>query len=115
MLYVLYTTYILLILYNSIILSYDNNSIITQNTCKLYIHYIIVLLKLDRYILCSQRWRSSIPSVETRPGADCGPDHEILLAKFRLKWKKVEKTTRPVRYDLNKIPYDLRSVSEKQI
>ena len=37
---------------------------------------------------------------------DCGSDHELLIAKFRLKWKKVEKTTRPFRYDLNQIPYD---------
>ena len=37
---------------------------------------------------------------------DCGSDHEFLIAKFRLKWKKVRKTTRPFRYDLNKIPYD---------
>ena len=42
----------------------------------------------------------------TRPGADCGSDHELLIAKFRLKLKKVEKTTRPFRYDLNQIPYD---------
>ena len=41
------------------------------------------------YILCSQRWRSSIESAETRPGADCGSDHELLTAKFRLKLKKV--------------------------
>ena len=47
------------------------------------------------YILCSQRWRSSIQSTKTRPGADCGSDHELLIAKFRLKWKKVGKTTRP--------------------
>ena len=39
-------------------------------------------------------------------GADCGSDHELLIAKFRLKWKKVGKTTRPFRYDLNQIPYD---------
>ena len=52
------------------------------------------------YIHCSQRWRSSIQSVKTRPGADCGSDHEILIAKFRLKLKK---TTRPFRYDLNQI------------
>ena len=38
--------------------------------------------------------------------ADCGSDHELLIAKFRLKSKKVEKTTRPFRYDLNQIPYD---------
>ena len=59
------------------------------------------------YILCSQRWRSSIQSAKTRLGADCGSDHELLLiVKFRLKLKKVEKNTRPFRYDLNQIPYD---------
>ncbi|XP_060989681.1 craniofacial development protein 2-like [Dama dama] len=61
---------------------------------------------LTDYILCSQRWRSSIQSAKTRPGADCGSDHEILFAKFRLKLKKVEKTTRPFKYALNQIPYD---------
>ena len=55
------------------------------------------------YILCSQRWRSSIQSTKTRPGADCGSDHELLIAKFRLKLKKVGKTTRPFRYELNQI------------
>ena len=45
-------------------------------------------------------------STKTRPRADCGSDHELLIAKFRLKFKKVEKTTRPFRYDLNQIPYD---------
>ena len=49
---------------------------------------------------------SSIQSAKTRPGADCGSDHELLIAKFRLKLKKVGKTTRPFKYDLNKIPYD---------
>ena len=58
------------------------------------------------YILCSRGWRSSIQSTKTRPGADCGSDHELLIAKFRLKLKKVGKTTRPFRYDLNQIPYD---------
>ena len=58
------------------------------------------------YLLCSQRWRSSIQSAKTRPGADCASDHELLIAKFRLKLKKVGKTTRPFRYDLNQIPYD---------
>ena len=43
-----------------------------------------------------------------RPGADCGSDHELLIAKFRLKLKKVGKPTRPFRYDLNQIPYDYR-------
>ena len=51
-------------------------------------------------------WRSSIHSTKTRKGADCGSDHEHLVAKFRLKLKKVGKTTRPFRYDLNQIPYD---------
>ena len=58
------------------------------------------------YILCIQRWRSSVQSAKTRPGADCGSDHELLIVKFRLKLKKVGKTTRPFRYDLNQIPYD---------
>ena len=47
-----------------------------------------------------------IQSAKTRPGADCGLDHELLIAKFRLKLNKVGKTTRPFRYDLNQIPYD---------
>ena len=58
------------------------------------------------YILCSQRWRSSIQLAKTRPGAECSPDHEFLIAKFRLKLKKVGETTRPFRYDLNQIPND---------
>ena len=47
------------------------------------------------YIICIQRLRSFIQSAKTRPGADCGSDHELLIAKFRLKLKKVGKTTRP--------------------
>ena len=64
------------------------------------------------YILCSQRWRSSnktsdsSKSAKTRLGADCGSDHELLIAKCSLKSKKVGKTTRPFSYDLNQIPYD---------
>ena len=58
------------------------------------------------YILCNQRWRSSIQSAKTRPGADYGSDHELLITKFRLRLKKVWETTRPFRYDLNQIPYD---------
>ena len=49
------------------------------------------------YILCNERWRSSIQSAKTRPGPDCGSDDELLIAKFRLNMKKVEKTTRPFR------------------
>ena len=45
-------------------------------------------------------------SVKTRPGADCGSDHELLFVKFRLKLKKVRKITRPFRYNLNQIPHN---------
>ena len=48
----------------------------------------------------------SIQSAKTRPGADCDSDHELLIANFRLKLKKVGKTTRSFRYDLNQIPFD---------
>ena len=58
------------------------------------------------YILCSQKWINSTESAKTRPGADCGTDHELLIAKFRLKLNKAGKTTRPFRYDLSQIPYD---------
>ena len=58
------------------------------------------------YILCSQRWRSSMQSAKTRQGVDCGSYHELLIAKFRLRLKKVGKTTRPFRYDLNHTPYN---------
>ena len=50
--------------------------------------------------------QTSIQSAKTRLGADCGSDHELLILKFRLKLKKVEKTTRLFRYDINQIPYD---------
>ena len=58
------------------------------------------------HILCSQRWRSSMQSEKTRLGADCGSDHEFLIAKFSLKLMKVRKTNRQFRYDLNQIPYN---------
>ena len=58
------------------------------------------------YVFCSQRWRSSTQSAKTRPGADCGSDNELLISKFRLKLKKLGKTTRPFKYDLNQILYD---------
>ena len=56
------------------------------------------------YILCSQRWRSSIQSAKTRLGADS--DHELLSVKFRLTLKKGGETTGPFKYDLNQIPYN---------
>ena len=58
------------------------------------------------YILCSQRWISSKESAKTGLGADCDSDHELLIAKFRLKLKKTGETTRPFRYNLNQIPDD---------
>ena len=55
------------------------------------------------YILSSKIWRSFIQSAKTRPGADCGSDHELLIAKFSLKLKKVGKASRSFRFDLNQI------------
>ena len=65
-------------------------------------------LKLNQidYFIFSQRWRNYIQSAKTRLGADCGSHHELLTAKLDWKLKKVEKKTRPFRYDLNQIPYD---------
>ena len=68
-------------------------------------HQMINTDQID-HILCRHRWRSSIQLAKTRPEADCDSDHELLIAKFRLNLKKVGKTTRPFRYDLNQIPYD---------
>ena len=64
------------------------------------------ILRLDWLYSYHQRWKSSIHSVKTRLRADYSSDHELLIAKFRLKLKKVEKTTRSFRCDLNQIPYD---------
>ena len=61
--------------------------------------------KIKLLYFCSQKWRSSIQSAKSRPGADCGSDHELLIAKFRLKLKKVGKTSRLFRHDLKQIPY----------
>ena len=56
-----------------------------------------------RLIIC---FAAEDEEAKTRPGANCGSDHELLIAKFRLKLKQVGKTTRPFRYDLNQIPYE---------
>ena len=58
------------------------------------------MVKLDWYVLCCQRWRSSTRSAKTRLAADCGSGPELLIAKFRLKLKKVGENSRPFRYDL---------------
>ena len=63
------------------------------------------ILKSD-CVLCSQRWGSSIESAKTRPGADCGSDHELHIAKFKLKLKQGGKITRLLRHEQNQIPYD---------
>ena len=65
---------------------------------KTEIRLIIFSAAKDGEVLYSQQ--------KQRPGADCGSDHELLITKFRLKLKKVGKTARPFRYDLNQIPYD---------
>ena len=56
----------------------------------------------------AKKWRSSIESAKTRSGSDCGSDHELLIAKLRLKLKKVGKTTRPFRHELSQILYDYK-------
>ena len=63
-----------------------------------------LMTKSDWFYSLQPKWRHAIQSAKTRPGADCGSDHELLIAEFRLKLKKVGKTTRPSKYDLNQIP-----------
>ena len=63
-------------------------------------------IEIKMIIFFAAKWRSSIQSAKTRPEADCCSEHELLTAKLRLKLKKVGKTTRSRRYDLNQIPYD---------
>ena len=66
----------------------------------------MVNTKIRLIIFFAAKDGESIQSAKTRLGADCGSDHELLIAKFRLKLKKVGKTARPLRYDLNQIPYN---------
>ena len=72
---------------------------------KLYTFNKLYIFYTEDYIQ-SAKIRSSIKSAKTRPGADCSSDHKLIIAKFRLKLKKVGKMTRPFRYELNQIPYD---------
>ena len=62
--------------------------------------------KIRLIIFFAAKDGEALQATKTRPGADCGSDHELLITKFRLKLKKVGKTARPFRYDLNQIPYD---------
>ena len=64
----------------------------------------MVNTKIRLIIFFAAEDRETIQSAKTRPGADCGSDHQLLIAKFRLKLRKVGKTT--LRYDLSQIPYD---------
>ena len=89
------------------------NSVIENNLLQQHKRWLYMWTSPDgeyqnqiNYVLCRPRWRSCIQLVEIRPRADCGSDHEFLIGKFRFKLKKVGKTTRPFRYDLNQIPYD---------
>ena len=75
---------------------------------KIRLYYLQPKTEKSDYTLCNQRCRNSIESAKTRLGADCGSDHELLIAKFRFKLKKVGKTTRSFRYDLNQIPYTVK-------
>ena len=62
--------------------------------------------EIKRRLLLGRKVMTNLDSIYTRPGADCGSYHEHLITKFRLKLKKIGKTARPFRYDLNQIPYD---------
>ena len=75
----------------------------------------MVNTKIGQIIFFAAEGGETIQSAKTRPGADYGSDHELLIAKFRLKLKKVGKTTRPFRYDLNQIPFDYVRGGDKQI
>ena len=69
-------------------------------------HHQMVDTEIRLIIFFAAQDGNSIQSTKTRLGADCGSDHDLLIAKFRLKLKKVGKATRPFRYDLNQIHYD---------
>ena len=66
----------------------------------------MVNIKIRLIIFYAAKDGEALYSAKTKLGADCGSDHELLIAKFRLKLKKAGETTRPFRYDLNQIPYD---------
>ena len=66
----------------------------------------MVCTKIRLIIFFAAKYGEALYSVKSRLGVDCGSDHELLIAKFRLKLKKVGNTSRPFRYDLNLIPFD---------
>ena len=69
-------------------------------------HHQMVNTKIGLIIFFAAEGGETIQSAKTRPGADYGSDQELLIAKFRLKLKKVGKTTRPFKYDLKQVPYN---------
>ena len=69
-------------------------------------HHQLVNIEIKLIIFFAAKGGEALQSAKTRPGADGGSDNELLITKFRLKLKKVGKTTRPFKYDLNQIPYD---------
>ena len=69
-------------------------------------HHQVVNTEIRLIIFFAAKDGEALQATKTRPGADCGSDHELLIAKFRLEQKKVGKTTTPFRYDLNQILYD---------
>ena len=69
-------------------------------------YHQIVIMEIRLIIFFAAKDGEALQSAKTRPGADCSSDHELLIAKLRLKLKKVGKTTRPFGYDLNQTPYD---------
>ena len=86
---------------------YDLSVLLKYERRRTHGHHQIVNTKIKLIIFFAVKdVRRFIQSAKTRLGADCGSDHELLIAKFRLKLKKVGKTTRPFRYDPNHIPYD---------
>ena len=82
----------------------QENILVTANT--LFQQHKRQLWNQIDYVLCSPKWRSSKQSAKTRPETYYGLDHELFIATFKLKLKKVGKTTRPFKYDLNQIHYD---------
>ena len=82
------------------------NTLFQQHKRQLYIWTLPDGQYQHQIIICIRRWRSTIQSTKTRPGADYGSYHELLIAKFRRYIEKVGKTSRPFNYDLNQIPYD---------